>query len=51
MQIIIIKYDGTERNIKCKSFVFRTNQVDNWLKIYKEDGSKEIIYGIATIKV
>lgn len=46
MQITVVEYDGTEHQINCKSFEFRTNQVENWIRI---DGSKEI-HGVATIK-
>lgn len=46
MQIIVVEYGGTEHNIECESFEFRTNQVENWIRI---DGSKEI-HGVATIK-
>lgn len=46
MQIIVVEYGGTEHHINCKSFEFRTNQVENWIRI---DGSKEI-HGVATIK-
>ena len=46
MQIIVVEYGGAEHHINCKSFEFRTNQVENWIKV---DGSKEI-YGVATIK-
>lgn len=51
MKVIIIEYDGTEHHIECKSFEFRTNQVANWIRIKHLNGSKEMIYGIATIKV
>lgn len=50
MQITIVEYDGTEHCINCKSFEFRTNQVENWIRIKYKDGSKEIIHGVATIK-
>lgn len=50
MKITVIEYGGIERHINCKSFEFRTNQVANWLKIKYQDGSKEIIHGVATIK-
>ena len=51
MKVIIIEYGGTEHHIDCKSFEFRTNKVANWIRIKYLDGSKEMIYGIATIKV
>lgn len=50
MKIIVIEYGGIARHINCKSFEFRTNQVENWIKIKYQDGSKEIIHGVATIK-
>ena len=50
MKITVIEYGGTEHYIHCASFEFRTNQVENWLKIKYQDGSKEIIHGVATIK-
>ncbi len=54
MQITVVGYSGIEHHIECESFEFRTNQVDNWIRIrikYK-DGIKEItIHGVATIKV
>jgi hypothetical protein len=50
MKIIVVEYVGTEHHRNCKSFEFRTNQVENWLKIKYQDGSKEIINGVATIK-
>ena len=50
MKITVIEYGGTEHHIKCKSFEFRTNHVENWIRIECEDGSKEIIRGVATIK-
>ena len=46
MQIIVVEYGGAEHHMDCKSFEFRTNQVDNWIRI---DGSREI-RGVATIK-
>ena len=50
MKITVIEYGGTERHINCKSFEFRTNQVENWIRIKYQDGSKEMIHGVATIK-
>jgi len=50
MQIIVVEYGGIEHHINCKSFEFRTNQVENWIRIKYKDGSKEIIRRIATIK-
>lgn len=50
MNVTIIEYNGTEHHINCKSFEFRTNHVENWIRIKYQDGSKEMIYGIATIK-
>jgi len=50
MKIKIIEYNGTEHHINCESFEFRTNQVQNWIRIKYQDGSKEMIHGIATIK-
>lgn len=50
MKINVIEYNGTKHHINCKSFEFRTNQVQNWIRIKYQDGSKEMIYGIATIK-
>ena len=49
MQITVIEYGGTEHHINCKSFEFRTNQVENWIRIKYKDGIKEI-HGVATIK-
>lgn len=46
MRITVVEYGSTEHHINCKSFEFRTNQVENWIRI---DGSKEI-HGVATIK-
>ena len=50
MKITVIEYGGTEHHINCKSFEFRTNQVANWIRIKYQDGSKEMIHGVATIK-
>lgn len=50
MTVTIIEYDGTPRQIECESFEFRTNQVENWIRIKYKDGSKEIIHGVATIR-
>ena len=50
MTITVIEYGGTPRQIKCESFEFRTNQVENWIRIKYKDGSKEIIHGVATIR-
>ena len=50
MKITVIEYGGTEHHINCKSFEFRTNHVENWIRIECEDGSKEMIHGVATIK-
>lgn len=50
MKITVIEYGGIEHNINCKSFEFRTNQVENWIRIKYQDDSKEIIHGVATIK-
>ena len=51
MKITVVEYDGTENHINCKFFEFRTNQVENWIRIKYQDGSKEIIHGVATIRV
>lgn len=50
MKITVIEYGDIEHHRSCVSFEFRTNQVENWLKIKYQDGSKEIIHGVATIK-
>jgi len=50
MTVTIIEYGGTPRQIECESFEFRTNQVENWMRIKYKDGSKEIIHGVATIR-
>lgn len=50
MKIIVIEYGGKEHRINCESFEFRTNQVKNWIRVKYQDGSKEIIHGVATIK-
>ena len=50
MNITVIEYDGTEHNIECESFEFRTNQVDNWIRIKYPDGSKEEIHDVCVIK-
>ena len=50
MKITVIEYGGTEHHINCKSFEFRTNHVENWIRIKHQDGSKEMIHGVATIK-
>lgn len=51
MNITVVEYDGTENHINCKFFEFRANQVSNWIRITYQDGSKEIIPRVATIKV
>lgn len=51
MNITVVEYDGTENHINCKFFEFRANQVSNWIRITYQDGSKEIIHRVATIKV
>lgn len=50
MKITVIEYTGIEHHVNCRSFEFRTNQVANWIRIECDDGSKETIHGIATIK-
>lgn len=50
MKITVIEYGGTEHHINCISFEFRTNHVENWIRIKHQDDSKEMIYGVATIK-
>ena len=50
MQITVVKYDGTEYHIECESFEFRTNTVENWIRIKYKDGSKQLILNVATIK-
>lgn len=50
MKITVIEYGGIEHYINCKSFEFRTNQVENWIRIKYRDGRQEMIYGVATIK-
>jgi len=50
MTITVVEYGGAPRKIECGSFEFRTNQVENWIRIKYKDGSKEIIRGVATIK-
>ena len=50
MKITVIEYGGIEHHRTCKSFEFRTNKVANWIRITYQDGSKDIIHGIATIK-
>ncbi len=50
MKVTVIEYGGIERHINCKSFEARTNQVENWIRVKYQDGSTEIIRGVATIK-
>ena len=50
MNITVIEYGGIEHHINCKSFEFRTNQVENWIRIKYQDGSKEILRGVVAIK-
>ena len=50
MKITVIEDCGIEHHINCKSFEFRTNQVENWIRIKYQDGSKEMIHGVTTIK-
>lgn len=50
MTITVVEFGGAPRKIECESFEFRTNQVENWIRIKYKDGSKEIIRGVATIK-
>ena len=50
MTITVVEFGGAPRKIECGSFEFRTNQVENWIRIKYKDGSKEIIHGVATIK-
>lgn len=50
MKITVIEYGGTEHHVNCISFEFRTNHVENWIRIKYQDGSKEMIHGVATIK-
>lgn len=50
MKITVIEYGGIEHYIHCASFEFRTNKIGNWIKIKYQDGSQEMMYGIATIK-
>jgi len=50
MQIIVVEYDGAEHHINCRSFEFRTNQVENWIRIKYKDGSTEEIHDVCVIK-
>jgi len=50
MKITVIEFGGIEHHIICKSFEFRTNHVENWIRIKYQDGSKDMIHGVATIK-
>jgi hypothetical protein len=50
MKITVVEYGGIEHHRSCVSFESRTNQVENWIRIKYQDGSKEIIHGVATIK-
>lgn len=51
MKITVIEYGGIiEHHIICKSFEFRTNHVENCIRIKCQDDSEEMIYGVAAIK-
>lgn len=50
MKIIVNEYGDIEHRRSCVSFEFRTNQVENWIRIKYQDGSKEVIHGVAIIK-
>ena len=50
MNITVIQYNDMEHHIECEYFEFRTNQVDNWIRIKYHNGNREIIHGVATIK-
>jgi hypothetical protein len=48
MTITIIEYGGKEKQVECDSFEFRSNHVNNWIKIKKGDFSY-IIHDICVI--
>lgn len=50
MTLTIIEYGGKPRRIECESFEFRCNQVANWIRIKKSDGSEALIHNICAIK-
>ena len=50
MIITVIEYGGTPRQIECESFEFRSNQVENWMRIKYKDGSTEEIHDVCVIK-
>ncbi len=50
MILTIIEYGGTPRQIECRSFEFRGNQVTNWIRIKKADGCEALIHNVCVIK-
>ena len=50
MKLTMIMFDGVEHIIKCKRFEFRSNSVNNWIKIIYDDDSEEEYKDIAVVK-
>ena len=51
MEVVVITYSQIEHRFSdVKYFMFRTNQVSNWIKIKKNCGEEVIIYGICAIE-
>lgn len=50
MTIKVIQFDGTQHQIECEDFEFRTNLVTNWVKCKFADGSKQEIRDVCVIK-
>ena len=50
MTLIIMEYSGKPRQIECESFEFRSNKVNNWIKVITES-EKIMIYNVAVMKM
>lgn len=51
MEVVVITYSQIEHRFSdVKYFMFRTNQVSNWIKIKKNCGEEVIIHDICAIE-
>lgn len=50
MKLTLIEFGGSQRQVECESFEFRSNHITNWIRIKYQDGNKEMIYDVVTIK-
>lgn len=50
MKLKLITYYGEEKLYDATSFEFRTNQVENWIRIKTSEGETIMVYNVCVIK-